>query len=68
MASTTEPANTASPAAQVTTANVTAKVSEYITELKQKFPGVSSKVDYGVERARSIATEVTNDLQKNCYE
>jgi len=64
MASTTETANTAASTAQTTTANVTAKVSEYITGLKEKFPGVSSKVDYGVERARSIATEVTNDIQK----
>lgn len=61
MASTTEPANTASPAAQTTTSNVSATVSGYFNELKQKIPGV---VDYGVERARSIATEVTNDLQK----
>lgn len=60
----TEPVNTTSSTAQETTANVTTKVSEYITGLKQKFPGVSSKVDYGVEKARSIATEVTNDIQK----
>lgn len=64
MASTTETANTAASTAQTTTANVTAKVSDIITGIKEKFPGVSSKVDYGVERARSIATEVTNDIQK----
>ncbi|CAB4429911.1 unnamed protein product [Rhizophagus irregularis] len=64
MASTTETANTAASTAQTTTANVTAKVSEIFTGIKEKFPGVSSKVDYGVERARSIATEVTNDIQK----
>lgn len=64
MASTTETANTAAPDTQTTSGNVTAKVSEYITGLKQKFPGVSSKVDYGVEKARSIATEVTSDIQK----
>jgi SH3 domain-containing YSC84-like protein 1 len=65
MTSTTETANTAAPDTQTTTANVTAKVSEYITGLKQKFPGVSSKVDYSVEKARSIASEVSSDLQKS---
>jgi hypothetical protein len=60
-----ETANTTASTAQTTTANVTAKMSDYITEIKQKFPGVSSKVDYGVERARSIATGVSNDIQKS---
>ncbi|GBC08169.1 hypothetical protein RclHR1_07940008 [Rhizophagus clarus] len=56
---------TSTPAtAQTTTANVKAKVSEVITGIKHTFPNVSSTVDYGVERARSIATEVSNDIQK----
>lgn len=45
--------------------NMTSRMSEYFTGLKQKMPtSVSSKVDYGVERARSIATGVSTDLQK----
>jgi len=57
--------NTAVPTAQTTASGVTTKMGEYISGLKQKFPGVSSKVDYGVERARSIATEVSSDIQKS---
>ncbi|CAG8447782.1 9233_t:CDS:2 [Funneliformis mosseae] len=57
MASATE-TNTAAP-------NMTSRMSDYFTGLKQKMPtSVSSKVDYGVERARSIATGVSTDLQK----
>ncbi|CAI2173326.1 5938_t:CDS:2 [Funneliformis geosporum] len=52
MASTTE-TNTAS--------NMTSKVTGYF---KENFPAMTSKVDYGVERARSIATDVSSDIQK----
>jgi len=54
--------NTAAP---TTASNVTAKVTEYITGLKQKFPAVSSTVETGVERARSIASDVSSDIQKS---
>jgi len=57
--------DTTVPTTQTTASNVTAKVSEYFNDLKQKFPALSSKVDYGVERARSIATEVSSDIQKS---
>jgi lipid-binding SYLF domain-containing protein len=39
-------------------------MSNIFTDFKVKFPGVTSKVDHGLERARSIATEVTTDIQK----
>lgn len=66
MASTTETTNTAAATAQTTTANVTAKVTEVFTELKQKL--ASSNLDYGFERARSIATEVSNEVQKTAMD
>lgn len=56
---------TDTPAATTATSNVTTKMGEYFSGLKQKFPGVSSTFDTGVERARSIATEVTSDIQKS---
>lgn len=62
MTSTTDtPATTTT----TTTSNVTTKMGEYISSFKSSYPGITSKLDAGVERARSIATEVTSDIQKS---
>jgi len=53
---------TDTPAATTATSNVSSRVGEYISSFRQ---GVSSKFDTGVEKARSIATEVSSDIQKS---
>jgi len=50
--------NTTDPTTQTT---VTGKMSEYISGFAQKLPSVSS----GVDKARSIATEVSSEVQKS---
>ena len=57
--------HTPDPNAESTTSNITNKVSGYISNIKKNYPGFSQKVDYGVERTRSIVTEVSSDIQKS---
>jgi len=62
MTSTTETTDTAAVNAPQTTAS---KVSGMIAEIKRQIPTtVSDNIGYGYGRARTIATEVTSDLQK----
>jgi hypothetical protein len=58
--------NTPNPNAQTTASNVATKMTGYFNDLKQNIPtGLTSKVNYGVERARSIASEVSTDIQQS---